>query len=183
MKFLKSIELQYDELKALSLCKAKQDVRFYLCGIYIGDGLMASTNGHIALVVDSPETSGMDLIIPAETIDSLVKKVGNNPMMKTVDLHQLEDGFWLLDHDGSYELFKPIEGKFPDIKRIDIKKPEKITFTDYPSFDINYLSVFLKAGKALGLNTSPQIFPTTEKEVAYVELNDRAHGLLMPRRI
>ena len=64
--------------------------RFYLCGIHIGDGLMASTNGHIALVVESPETIGMDLIVPAETIDSLVKKVGNNPMMKTVDLHQLE---------------------------------------------------------------------------------------------
>ena len=182
MKFLKSIELQYDELKALSLCKAKQDVRFYLCGIYIGDGLMASTNGHIALVVDSPETSGMDLIIPAETIDSLVKKVGNNPMIKTVDLHQLEDGFWLFDHNGSYELFKPIEGKFPNIKRIDIKKPEKITFTDYPIFDINYLATFLKAGKVFGMKTSPVVYPTAEKECAYVELTDRTHGLLMPRR-
>ena len=103
-------------------------------------------------------------------------------MMKTVELHQLEDGFWLFGHNGSYELFKPIEGKFPNIKRIDIKKPEKITFTDYPIFDINYLTTFLKAGKVFGMKTSPVVYPTTEKECAYVELTDRTHGLLMPLR-
>lgn len=76
MKFIKTLELQYKNIKAAALFKASRDVRFYLCGVYIGDGFIASTNGHAALICDEPETVGMDLIIPAETINSLIKKVG-----------------------------------------------------------------------------------------------------------
>lgn len=182
MKYLKTIELQYKDLKAAALCKDKNDVRFYLTGVYLGDGFIASTNGHVALIIDEENLKGSDLIIPAESIDSLIKKVGNNPIFKTVNLHQLDDGFWLLDHNGSYELFKPVDGKFPDIKRIDIDKPKDIQFKEYPSFDFNYLNLFLKVGKIFGLNNSPTIYPTTETNSAYVELTDKAHGLLMPRR-
>jgi len=182
MKYLKTIEIQYKDLKAASLCKAKNDVRFYLTGVYLGNGFIASTNGHIALIIDDENLDGMDLIIPAEAIDSLIKKVGNNPIFKTVNLHELDEGFWLLDHNGSYELFKPVDGKFPDIKKIDIEKPKEIQFKEYPNFDFNYLNLFLKVGKVLGLNTSPTIYPTTETDRAYIELIGNAHGLLMPRR-
>lgn len=183
MEFLETIEVKYYDLKAASLCKAKSDVRFYLCGVYLGDGFIASTNGHVGLIIEEENLKGFDLIIPAETIDSLVKKVGNNPMFKNVFIHKVDDDFWLLDHNGSYELFKPIDGKYPDIKKIDIEKPKDIQFKEYPSFDFVYLNLFLKVNKALGLNTSPRIYPTTESSVAYVELTESAHGLLMPKRI
>lgn len=183
MKYLKTIEVDYCDLKAASLCKAKNDVRFYLCGVYLGDGFIASTNGHVGLIIDDVNLKGFDLIIPAETIDSLVKKVGNTPILRKVKIHKLDDCFWLLDHNGSYELFKPMSGKFPDIKKIDIQKPDKIQFEKYPSFDFSYLNLFLKVGKVLGLNTSPDIFPTTSNGCAYIELTERAHGLLMPRKI
>ena len=183
MKFLETVEINYCDLKAASLCKAKNDVRFYLCGVYLGDGFISSTNGYVALIIDEDNLKGFDLIIPAETIDSLVKKVGNTPMLKTVKIHKLDDGFWLLDHNGSYELFRPIDGKYPDIKRIDIKKPTDIQFKEYPSFDFVYLNIFLKVNKSLGVHASPRIYPTTEKNVAYVELTEKAHGLLMPKRI
>lgn len=182
MKFIKTIELQYKDLKAASLCKAKNDVRFYLCGVYLGDGFLASTNGHVGLIIDEPNLNGFDLIIPSETIDSLIKKVGNSPMLKTVELHKLDDDFWLLDHNGSFELFKPLDGKFPDIKKIDIEKPKDIKFKDFPVFDITYLNLFLKVGKVLGLSISPTVLPTTETGCAYVDITDKAHGLLMPRR-
>lgn len=183
MKYIKSIEVQYSHLKAASLCKAKSDVRFYLCGIYIGDGFIAATNGHIALIANEESTKGMDLLIPAETIESMVRKVGNNPLIKTINVHQIDDEFWVLENNGSYELFKPMSGKFPDIKRIDIEKPKDINFKEYPSFDFAYLGLFLKVGKVLGLRESPNIYPTTEKDSAYVELTSEVHGLLMPRRI
>lgn len=182
MNFLETVEIKYCDLKAASLCKAKNDVRFYLCGVYLGDGFIASTNGHVGLLIDEENLKGFDLIIPSETIDSLIKKVGNTPILKNVNLHKLEDGFWLIDHNGSYELFKPIDGKFPDIKKIDIEKPTNIQFKEYPSFDFVYLNLFLKVNKALGFNTSPRIYPTTERTTAYVELTDKAHGLLMPKR-
>lgn len=183
MRFIKTVELQYCDLKAAALCKAKNEVRFYLCGVYLGDGFISATNGHVALIINEENLKGFDLIIPSETIDSLVRKVGNTPMLKQVNLHQLEDGFWLLDHNGSYELFKPIDGKFPDVKKIDIQKPIEIQFKEYPSFDFVYLNMFLKVNKALGFNVSPRVYPTTENGAAYVELTEKAHGLLMPRRI
>lgn len=183
MKFKKTIELQYADLKAAALCKAKSDVRFYLCGVYIGDGFIAATNGHVGLIIDEELAKGMDLIIPAETVDSLVKKVGNNPLFKTVNLHQIDDEFWLLENNSSYELFKPVDGKFPNIKKIDIEKPVDINFKQYPNFDFAYLGLFLRVGKVLGRGLSPQIYPTTESGCAYVELTEKAHGLLMPMRI
>ena len=60
MKFLKTIELQYGDLKAASLCKAKNDVRFYLCGIYLGDGFISATNGHVALIINEENLNGFD---------------------------------------------------------------------------------------------------------------------------
>lgn len=184
MNFLKTIELQYKHLKALSLCKAKSDVRFYLCGIYLGDGFMASTNGHIALIIDEENLNGFDLILPNEAVNSLIRKVGNNPKVKTINLHQLDDEYWVLDHQGSLELFKPIDGKFPDIKHVDIEKPKDIQFKDYPKFNFEYLDIFMKVYKTLGCKgLSPTIYPTTEEKPAYVELDSSSHGLLMPMRL
>ena len=102
MEFKKTIELQYKHIRSAALCKAKNDVRFYICGIYVGDGFIAATNGHILLMCNEPDAKEMNLIIPAEAIDSLIKKVGNNPLTKTVLLHQFDDEHWLLDHVGSY---------------------------------------------------------------------------------
>lgn len=182
MEFKKTIELQYKNIQAAALCKAKFDVRFYLCGIYVGDGFLASTNGHILLMCDEQDTKGMDLIIPSEAIDSLIKKVGKNPMMKTVYLHQFDDEHWLLQHNSSYELFKPVGGKFPDIKRVDLEKPTDIQFKEYPRFNLEYLNIFQKVAKIFNVSF-PYIYPTTENDRAFIEINDDVHGVLMPCRI
>lgn len=181
MDFKKTIELQYNNIKATALCSAKRDVRFYLCGIYVGDGFIASTNGHILLICEETEATGMELIIPSEAIASLIKKVGNNPMHETVFLHQIDDEFWCLEHTGSYELFRPVEGKYPDIKRVDIAKPTNIQFKEYPRFNFEYLNIFQKVAKIYNVY-SPQIYPTTENDRAFVEIKDDVHGVLMPMR-
>uniref|UniRef100_A0AB39C8M1 Uncharacterized protein n=1 Tax=Acinetobacter phage vB_AbaM-SPB TaxID=3236747 RepID=A0AB39C8M1_9CAUD len=43
---------------------AKNDCRnrFYLTGVYIGDGFIASANGHIALIVDDENLSGFGVL-------------------------------------------------------------------------------------------------------------------------
>ncbi len=173
MNFIKTIELQYKNLKAAALFKAKRDVRFYLCAVYVGNGFIASTNGHVMLICEELEASGMDMIIPAEAVDSLIKKVGNHPLTKTTKLHQVDDEFWLLDHNGAYELFKPVNGKYPDIKKVDIAKPTEIQFKDYPRFNLEYLSLFQKAAQ-IYRTEFPTIYPTTEKDRAYVEITKRS---------
>ena len=180
MKILKTTELNYDDLRALSLCKAKQEVRFYLMGVCIAEGFMAATNGHLALIVDSEELIGFDLIIPAEPLDSLIKKLGRNPLIKTVQLHKMTEGFYLLECNGSYELFKPVDGKFPDIKRIDIEEPTEVRFETYPYFNLDYLNVCRKIGQIY--KTSPHFMPTSTEGVAYIKIKSNVHGLLMPMR-
>ena len=181
MEFKETFELDYADLQACSLFKATSDVRFYLMGVYVGGGIIAATNGHCCLICNVPEVDGLDLIIPAESINSLIRKVGKKPRIKTVLLHKLDDGYWLLDHVGSYELFKPIDGKFPNVKRVDIPKPEKYPDAGFPQFNFDYLRDFQKAADAyLGRGAMPKLFPTSLNGVCYVEINDRVHGLIMP---
>ncbi|MFW1996739.1 hypothetical protein ACG904_17585 [Acinetobacter guillouiae] len=182
MEFKKTIELQYDNLKATALCKAKNDVRFYLTGIYIGDGFVAATNGHMALICIEPDTVGMDVIIPGDAIDSLIRKVGNKSKIKTTLLHQIDDEFWCLNHGGNFEMFRLIEGKYPDIKRVDIPKPTEIQFKEFPSFNFTYLGIFQKVAK-IYKQGYPFIYPTTERDRAYIEITENVHGILMPCRI
>lgn len=181
MNFIKTIELQYKNLKAAAMFKASRDVRFYLCGIYVGDGFIAATNGHAALICEEGDTTGMDLIIPSETINSLLKKVGNKPAVKTTSLHQIDGEYWLLDHSGSYELFKPVNGKYPNIKKVDIAKPTDIQFKEYPRFNLEYLALFQKASLVYD-KQYPTIYPTTEHDRAFIEITDNVHGILMPMR-
>ena len=185
MKFKKTIELQYSDLRACALFKASNDVRFYLCGIHIGDGAVVATNGHTLLVCDEPNADGMDLIIPADAIASIIKKVGTRHNIKSILLHEIEDSeFWLLQHvNGSYELFKPLDGKYPAWKRVDIPKPEKYTAESFPQFNFDYLNDFLKVAKIYGnVISQPKLFPTTVNERCYVEIDDRVHGIIMPMR-
>lgn len=177
-------ELQYKDLQASMLFTANQDVRFYLMGVYVGKGVVAATNGHALILCDEPEAKDLDLIIPKYIIKSLCTKVGKKPNIQTVLLHDVGGGFWLLQHAGSdsYELFKPIDGKFPDIKRVDIPKPEKYTAESFPDFDFDYLNLFLKACRVYNGYSHPKLFPTTENDRCYVEIDDRVHGVLMPRR-
>lgn len=182
MEFKETIELEYNNIRSTALCKAKNDVRFYICGVYVDDGFIASTNGHILLMCEEPETKGMDLIIPAEAIDSLIKKVGSNPSSEKVLLHRIDEEFWCLEHIGSFELFRPVEGKFPDVKRVDIQKPTDIQFKEYPRFNLEYLNVFQKVAKIYKV-AFPYIYPTTENDRAFIEITNDVHGVLMPCRI
>ena len=184
MKIKKTVELQYKDLQACSLFKASNDVRFYLCGVYVGDGAVVATNGHTMLICDDPNAADLDLIIPKETIDSLLRKVGKRPKFTTVQLHQLEDGFWLLEHIGSYELFKPVDSKYPAWRRVDMKKPKKYTAESFPQFNFDYLNDFKKVAHIYSGNTvaQPKLFPTTANDRCYVEINDRVHGVIMPLR-
>lgn len=182
MEFKKTIELQYDNLKATALCKAKTDVRFYLTGVYVGDGFIAATNGHMALLCNEPDSVGMDVIIPGDAIDSLIRKVGNKSKIKTTLLHQIDDEFWCLNHGGNFEMFRLIEGKYPDIKHVDIPKPTEIQFKEFPSFNFTYLGIFQKVAK-IYKQGYPFIYPTTERDRAYIEITENVHGILMPLRV
>lgn len=71
MNFLKQVTLNYKHLQATSLFAAHREVRFYLMGVLVKDGVMAATNGHCALICDAPEVKDLEVIIPIEIVKSL----------------------------------------------------------------------------------------------------------------
>lgn len=182
MEFKKKFQIKYSHLKAAFLFAAKNDVRFYLVGVLVKDGMIAATNGHTALICDSPDVQDVEIIIPRETVDSLIKKIGKVPDSRDfLNVRQIDDEFWLIDYQyGIFEFFRPIEGKFPDIKKVDIQKPTEPP-KEFVQFNLDYIQLFTKAAKVLGI-TYPYFYPTGAHSSAFVELTDDVHGILMPIR-
>lgn len=74
MNFKRQVTLTYRHLQATSLFAAQREVRFYLMGVLVKDGMMAATNGHCALICDAPEVQDIEVIIPIEIVKSFIKK-------------------------------------------------------------------------------------------------------------
>ena len=180
---MKTIQFDYDYLRACFPHIAKNEVRFYLCGIYLGDGFMAATNGHKLIMIHDECFKGCDYIIPGEAVDFFIKKLGTNPMNKSVTLTIGDDGFNIMELMDRYEYFKFIDGKFPLVNRVDIPKPEKSE--GHPMFNVSYMAQFVKSFKILNKSNHAEglsILTRGNTESAYVELTDNAHGVIMPLR-
>lgn len=181
MEFLKQVTVKYSHLQAALPFAAKNDVRFYLTGVLVNDGMIAATNGHAALVCDSDDAQGLEIIIPRLAIESLIKKLGKNPMHDVITISRIDKEFWLMDYKNDvFEMFKPIDGKFPDIKRVDVKKPTQPP-SGFVHYNFEYINIFLKCAKTLKV-AFPKFFPSDASKAVYVELSEDAHGILMPLR-
>lgn len=180
----KEIKFPYKYLQACLPHSANRDVRFYLCGVYLGDGFMAATDGHRLIMIEDECFNGCNYIIDRSVVDFFIKKVGKNPMTKEATLTIMENGFNTLELMGVYEYFKFMDGKFPDVKKVDIEKPEKSE--GQPSLNPKYLLDFVKSAKFLtGINSiqSTTMIYTGETTPVYVCLSENAHGILMPLRV
>ncbi len=181
MEFIKQVSVKYSHLQAALPFAAKNDVRFYLTGVLVKDGIIAATNGHCALICNADDVHDMEVIIPRIAIESLIKKLGKSPMHDEIKISQIDKDFWLMDYkEDVYEIFKPIDGKFPDIARVDIKKPAEAP-NEFVHWNLDYIHIFMKCAKTLKI-FCPKFFPTAHNQPTYVELNDEVHGVLMPIR-
>ena len=172
---------RYKYLRAAVIHTAKQDVRFYLCGVYLGDGFICATNGHTMIMIED-DILGLGLIIPRDTILSLVKKIGTRRDHE-LSIEIKDDGFGLISCAGEFEYFKFIDGKFPDLKRVDVQEPAE-PVACWNTYNADYVKNFQKSLHILhgSSHGSPMIKQTGENTSAYVCLTDNAHGILMPMR-
>ncbi len=181
MDLLATYTLRYDDLRACLLFSAKSDPRSYLQSIQVGHGLVCATNGHMVLICDEPEAVGFDVLIPSAVVKSFIAKLGTKRDF-FVNLSQVSSEFWLLHHYECYELFKPLEGKFPDIKKVDMPKPESYESKQFPLLNFDFLMVFHKASAIYLKMPAPRIYPTSTNGNVYIEINDRVHGIICPMR-
>lgn len=187
------IELPFEYLAAAVLSAANQDVRFYLCGVKVGNGLVAGTNGHTAVIIQDESLKDVpEMIIPKETINWLIKKVRKSNVGKfTAHISDLDgmEGTKVIKLDNGmgwteYEVFKPIDGKFPDVMRVLVVRSESAAVA--PQFNFDYIKIMAEAMKTLTgapISTIRAFYGEKANDVVYFPLGrENYHGLVMPMR-
>lgn len=191
MKF--EAELPLTLLKAALICTAKEDVRFYLVGVAIDQGHIVATDGHRAFYAPVPVAQDApQVIIPRSAIDFFLKKATAELKKKaekaTVKVSITEGCTGELRTATVSETFVPIDGKFPEWKRIIPKfKAEEYQGGDL-SFNWSYMADFQKIAKILGSkNDGAILIPNKETNgaalVEFVDPRFPAKGIIMPMRL
>jgi|SRR3990172_5043381 len=184
-----TIQLDAAKLRAVSLFSSTKDIRYYLNGVYVEacatETRMAATDWHVLAVVRSTEMNGMaacpeiSLIVPGSVIASALKFLpkGENHVSLFLD-----DGKWTMVSNGARLPFEPIDGKFPDYRRvIPTKEPEG----EAAQFDPELLMRFKKAAKAMGTKEPPIIHHDVPGSAALVTIGGCSDfaGVIMPLRV
>ena len=179
-----SVQFDFRALKAAALCASSEETRYYLKGVFVelsDCGLLAvATDGHRLLVARpeynaaGPNEPRFGIIIPLEVIARL-KLVKHAFMGDLV----CEAGAWRLEYDGLSIGFKPVDGTFPDWRRVVPKE----TNGETSQFNAAYLVAFAKASKIMGGDTRPAVAYNGEgPALVTLQADIEAFGVLMPYR-
>lgn len=125
--------IQSKLIRAALVCAAKNDARYYLCGVHITPKYIEGTNGHVALRMEHGIRTKKNIIVQfegnvpvkAETTEFIFSK---EPIAIHRDHHQNRlaiTGIKLLD------------GRFPDLDRV---MPKKADLSVNPVIHAGYLS-------------------------------------------
>lgn len=177
-----SIQFDFRALKAAALCASDEQTRYYLRGVFVeyrgGELICVATDGH-RLVAVHPESNGpapnspdFGIIIPVEALArvKISKYVFNGDLV-------CDAGQWRLEYDGLKIGFTPVDGTFPDWRRI---VPSE-TSGEAAQFNAKYLSDFGKVSKMLGGDTRPVVSHNGESPALITFQADfEVFGVLMP---
>lgn len=187
------IHLPMKLLEAALICVAKNDVRFYLCGIALDDGHIVSTDGHRGFVckLEGLDKDTPQIILPADAIRYFLKKVpSKDKQHKCILKVNLESKKGELHFFDASEFFTLIDNKYPQWQRIFPQTVETIYKGHYPQFNWQYLVDFQKVQKALGgsgKEAGVLLYPTGTNTAALIEFKgtdfNHAKGVVMPMRI
>lgn len=151
------ITIHRNALKAVSRFAAKDDFRHYLNGVKVESNpiqtRLIATNGHVLAVhrADAKEENEgvWDGVIPIDAVNTLLKMKTNMRTLKNepITLTGQDTGEIRADWNGQSIIFRPIDGTFPDYKRIIPR-----TVSDAASwYDLKYLQIIADAADDLGM--------------------------------
>jgi len=170
------LTIKTNELKALLLCAAKNDHRYYLNGIHFestpGGIIAASTDGHRLLCINLPDqqAEGVKALIPRALIEAAVKTKA-----PTIDI-TIDGPSVTLSSMGQNVSGSLTEGVFPDFRRVI---PNSVTGVAGSQFNNEYLVDFDKIGKLI--NGGKASVLQNDGAAALVKFdNENVIGVLMP---
>lgn len=141
-------------VKSAMLFQAKNDVRYYLCGVRIEPGRIMATNGHYVFIHDFPEPISI-----MEPITIFVK--GVIPVRaRTLKFELSEDRGVAYCEDGigrvlSAIYFEIVGGNYPDIDKVI--PTDDLAPTDIIAVNSDYLVAINKAAKLCGIPSFPAV--------------------------
>jgi DNA polymerase-3 subunit beta len=196
------ITIDHSIIKALLICAAKQDIRYYLKGVCVdaranGDVVLVATDGHRLLAypvaVDNIEALAPgEYIIPREALEAVKPaKAGRITLPIHIDIVTAPDtpdpervgvtikGKTSITVTGATStVTAPIDGKFPDWRRI----VPASTSGEIAQFNADYVSGFGDVCKLLGGKYGPFINHNGSAPAVVTNLPG-ALGLIMPFRL
>lgn len=161
--------IQSKQIRAALVCAAKNDVRYYLCGVHITPKYIESTNGHVALRMDHGIRTKKNIIVQfegnvpakAETTELIFSK---EPIAIHRDHHQNRlaiTGIKLLD------------GRFPDLDRVI---PKKLDLSANPAIQAEYLSYPEKMFGREEKFVPVQLRPSGEFDAVRIRFNEHINS-------
>ncbi|EPS1221635.1 hypothetical protein ACVBR5_000861 [Burkholderia cenocepacia] len=179
-------------LKAVQIIAPKNDIRYFMNGVLVEarekETRLVATDGHRLVVYriecnnEVPAGESISIIVPNAVIDRL--KLGKETPDE-VTFESADDGRMFISHDDIRVTFKPIEGNFPNYRKVT---PEKVS-GESGHFKPGYLFDFQKVGAALKRqrtvnNILPLLCQNGPTGAAIVQLqgDDDFVGVVMPIR-
>ena len=188
---------------AINTVANKGEVRFYLSGVFMNESDIAATNGHILSVynqknMETESWNGLEIIIPTDNISNFLKRVTKHATEYAMaDLAKGEGDFWSISFnyldkksrniETIVELFKPIDAKYPDYKRMLISDTQAQKPQGTMCFSSDYLVTLNKIAKVTKTNNADLLgvqldFYGHNSPVKVTFTDPRITVILMPMR-
>ena len=195
-----NIILNYKELKAIALAASNEESRNYLNGVYVetyedDKHSLAATNGHILMSVRSSQNPTKGFILATADINKLVsacefeikvnKQIKNKIGIRISTTDNVNYMAEIVIPDDIIKQqfnFKPIDGTFPDYRRVT-PSLDAIEATTSVSFNPEYITTFSKAAKLLNDRKYQAIKINTTGNALLIDIDyPEFKGVLMQMR-
>ena len=185
------IKINLNVLMAALIIAPKEDVRYYLNGINISVNRVTSTDGHRLFTYDITETfeEGNDnefceefesFIIPRDSIVQINKSLTVSERKSAVISITKNDSHYQLTCENSIVCFHPIDGKYPDYKRV---VPGKYETKPHSTYNWTYMNDFSKISKLLGDKFgTASLIPNGDNSALVTLPDSNATCVIMPMR-
>ena len=180
------ITISKTALKAVSRFAPKTDIRYYLVGVYVEanetETRLIATDGHTMLIhrMKAKNTHCWSGIIPLDTVQAILKhKTASKRVDFPIELSECGGTEGRIDYAGQAFIFKPVDGQFPDYRRVI---PQTIT-GEAACYQPEYLQRVQDAAADLG-NAKQGGFGMgyNGNSAAVCPINDDCLAIVMPLR-
>lgn len=184
-----------NELEAVALASSSEQTRYYLNGVCIetytdGTSGLIATDGHRLHAINTQEKPISSFILGNDAVEKALKLVKSEKTKWTVTIEITDNTLQAVMHDKQGELigvigsfdFKPVDGNFPDWRRVIPNEATGNVENDI-AFNCAYMADFGKVAKLLTGTKSQYVNLTSAGRDNPILVNikyDAFTGVLMP---